>query len=54
MDSYFKFAKSPAVEGTKFFAYNMFISGGRREVMVQSFGDRSESSISKQINKYIP
>ena len=29
MDSYFKFTKSPAVEGTKFFAWNMFISGGR-------------------------
>jgi len=28
MDSYFKFTKSPAVEGTKFFAWNMFISGG--------------------------
>eukprot|EP00434_Breviolum_minutum_P028391 symbB.v1.2.025115.t1/scaffold2421.1/size79598/4 len=28
MDSYFKGSKSPAVEGTKFFAWNMFISGG--------------------------
>jgi hypothetical protein len=28
MDSYFKFTKSPAVEGTKFFAWNRFISGG--------------------------